>query len=83
MCEYHLNCLEYTWPNCLKIQSCFLGGASRQIVADFIVACDSAAGCSLWTRITTLVDALHVALHSIYVATGGDHSLCHPWLVRV
>ena len=35
--------------NCLKIQACFLDGASRHLVADFICACNSAARCSLWT----------------------------------
>ena len=69
--ESYLNCLRYAGANCLKIQDCFLEAASRQIVADFLYACQSLATCNLWTRMTTLCDALRIALHSINSAEGG------------
>ena len=68
--EYRLNCLEYATVNCDKLECCFIEVGNRQIVARFVSACQSAATCDLWTRITTLCDALDNALLQVNYATG-------------
>lgn len=69
---------------------------SRQVVARFMSTCQSAATSNLWTRITTLCDALNSALLQLNVATGGrplntvlrglpvsDWLCADPWLLPV
>ena len=72
--EYYLNCVRYAGGKYLQIHDCFLEAASRQIVADFLSACQSAATCNLWTRVTTLCNALYIALQSINLTAGGRPS---------
>ncbi len=60
--EYHLNCLDYAHENTNKIRRCFLEVGDRQIVAEFVSACQSAATGDLWTRIAKLCNVLQTAL---------------------
>ena len=69
--EYRLNCLEYATANCHKIECCFIEVDNRQIVARFVSTCQIATTSDLWTRITTLCNALDNALLHINTATGG------------
>ena len=69
--EFVLNCLEYAYTNTLRIHACFLDkDVSRLIVEDFVNAWESAEGCSLYTRIKKLCNALYIALQSINAQTG-------------
>lgn len=73
--EYHLNGLEYALWNTHKIQDCFVEMGDRQIVADFVSSCQSAATCDLWTRIAKLCSALQSALLQINEKSG---MIIHP-----